>query len=99
MTKPDTCYWYCEVYSRLLWRTWEEEVFLFNPRTGNTHILNRLSNSILNACANSPLTIQDISRHLASDTPEFQSTGSDDLTNHLSQLAQLGLIECLSNKT
>ena len=96
MANQVICHWYCEVYSQLLWKTWEEEVFLFNPRTGNTHILNQLSNKILSACANSPLAMQDLLMRLTTETPEFQSVGTGDLENHLSQLAQLGLIECLS---
>ncbi|MCP4996648.1 MAG: HPr-rel-A system PqqD family peptide chaperone [Gammaproteobacteria bacterium] len=99
MANLANCHWYCGAYPLSLWRTWEGEVFLFNPISGNTHILNQLSNKILSVCANSPHTLQDILVHITKDTPEFQSVGTGDLADHLSQLAQLGLIECLSDKT
>ena len=82
--------WYSPHYDRLLWRTWEDELFLFNPRTGHTHVLNQLSGEILAICAREPISSDDLAARLtelAGETVDPQM-----LPGHLSQLEQLGLV-------
>ncbi len=86
--------WQCVVYSDLIARRWEDEVFLFNPHTGNTHILNDLGWQVLSACAKAPQSEQALLELLDNDLDEQSSEELDDaLDNHLDQLFRLGLVE------
>lgn len=85
-------------------RTWEGEVFLYNPLTTHTHILNELGWYVLCACSKAPVP-QDRLLDLVSENTVF-NTASDAaaesldreelaevLDNHLDQLSRLGLLE------
>ena len=39
--------WHCACYNQFHLREWEDESFLFNPASGDTHLLNALSMEIL----------------------------------------------------
>ncbi len=86
--------WQCDVYSDLIARRWEDEVFLFNPHTGNTHILNDLGWQVLSACAEAPQPEQVLRELLVNDLGDQSGEDLDAaLDAHLDQLFRLGLIE------
>ncbi len=86
--------WQCEVYRDLAVRRWEDEVFLFNPHTGNTHILNDLGWRVLSACADAPKSEQGLLELLVNDLGEQNRVElADALDDHLDQLFRLGLVE------
>ncbi len=87
-------FWRCEVFQDLMVRCWEDEVFLFNPHTGHTHILNDLAWRLLSACAeglqSEAVLIELMANELGEENREELS---DLLDGHLDQLMQLGLVE------
>ncbi|MGD2081621.1 MAG: HPr-rel-A system PqqD family peptide chaperone [Chromatiales bacterium] len=77
----------------LLWETWDDEHFVFNPRSGETHVLNELAGAMLRALAERPRTAAEL-------TAEFREglSGTDQDVEHavtalLAQLDQLGLVD------
>jgi PqqD family protein of HPr-rel-A system len=90
--------WYCEVFKLLLVRNWEDEFFLYNPRTTHTHILNALGWQVLCACAEAPVPqhqlLEELSQvvHGDSGNPDPEQL-AETLNAHLVQLSQLGLLE------
>ncbi len=86
--------WRCEVFNDLIVRHWESEVFLFNPHTGDTHILNDIAWQLLCACADesrSESALQDLlAVHIGAENGGELSEAVND---HMDQLMQLGLIE------
>jgi PqqD family protein of HPr-rel-A system len=88
-------YWHCEVFNLLSVRSWEGEVFLYNPLTTHTHILNELGWRVLEACAGAPLSLERLLETLAEDNPDHNHAEelSAVISSHLDQLAQLGLLE------
>jgi len=86
--------WRCEVFKDLITRCWEDELFLFNPHTGHTHILNDLAWRLLSACAEEPQSEQALLELLVSDLGEQNREElADALDDHLDHLMQLGLVE------
>jgi PqqD family protein of HPr-rel-A system len=96
--------WSCKVFGLLLMRTWEGEVFLYNPLTAHTHILNELGWQVLCACSKAPVP-QDRLLDLLNESAGFEATIdasaenldreklAEVLNNHLDQLSRLGLLE------
>jgi len=75
-------------------RCWEDEVFLFNSHTGNTHILNKLAWRLLSACSEEPQSEQVLFEMLVADFGgQNQEELAEALDDHLDQLQQLGLAE------
>ena len=76
------------------WAHWEDESVLFNPRGGQTHLLDALSTEALLALEEHPMDADELTRHLAS----LQGREPDDtlhlqVTDLLHQLRALGLVE------
>lgn len=69
-------------------------MFIFNPLTGHTHILNQLGWQLLVACAESPRTEAYLFKLMAasSDDPDQQQL-EESLLGHLGQLQQLDLLQ------
>jgi PqqD family protein of HPr-rel-A system len=86
--------WHCEVFDDLMVRHWESEVFLFNPHTGDTHILNDIAWRLLTACASRRQSETALLEALAVDLGGGdQEELSELLNDHIEQLLQLGLVE------
>ena len=98
--------WYCEAFQLLLVRHWEGEVFLYNPLTTQTHIVNELGWQVLRACASAPVDqdrlldqlFERIDEELGEETGEAghkpnRNELAEFLSTHLDQLSQLGLLE------
>jgi len=86
--------WSCPFYDTLLQETWEDEHFVLNPRSGETHVLNGLTAAILSALAEAPISLDELVERfgpaLGGATDEAPEQILDTL---LSQLDQLGLID------
>ena len=89
--------WRAHEPAGFVWETLGAEQFLFNPLSGQTHILNPLGALVLEA-----LSKQSLNTPQLLDLLEEQQSGADQqtlsqhLSNHLKQLEELGLIECVS---
>lgn len=60
-----------------LWVSWEQDHSLFNPETGDTHLLGDLPVAVLGLLQNKPSTLPELSRALARecdvpDNPQWQ---------------------------
>lgn len=49
----------------LSWRRWREEYVVFNPATGNTHVLDAIAGEILLLVERGPVAWQELRRHMA----------------------------------
>ena len=69
-------------------------MFLFNPHTGHTHILNSLALELLERCAETPLSGAALVQ-AASSAAQFEADEqfSSQVMQHIVQLEQLGLLE------
>jgi PqqD family protein of HPr-rel-A system len=75
-------------------RHWENEVFLFNPHTGDTHVLNDIAWRLLIACAEDSQSESDLLELFAKDAPGVtRGELSEALNDHMDQLMRLGLVE------
>jgi len=72
----------------------EHEVFVFNPLTGQTHILNRASWRMLSACADTPRSSGYLLALMAEKPDDLNEQQLEDsLQGHLGQLQQLELLQ------
>lgn len=72
---------------------WEDEIFLFNPGSGHTHLLNPVAAALLAELAQRPTDLATLVARFHDDDstldgPAFAAALSD----HLAQLALIGLI-------
>ncbi len=83
--------WHCPNYNQLRIRVWEEEYFVFNPNSGDTHLLNIVSMEILELLGTTGHTLDTLAEILLDqvDNPELMSRH---LRDHLEQLRELGLL-------
>ena len=80
-------------YPALLRETWEDEWFVFNPASGNTHVLNRLAMDILERIDRHSASLPELVRALIDEyRPEEPSRFAAHLEQHLRHLEELGLI-------
>lgn len=88
-----TPHWYCDNFPRLINRSWGEEVFVFNPLTGHTHILNQLAWELLTDCGEKPRTLECLLGSMGESSGDMTSEECEiSLRDHLEQLLQLDLI-------
>jgi PqqD family protein of HPr-rel-A system len=77
----------------LLWRSWDEEVIVFNQASGQTHLLDALSAAALRELEQHPRTLTELAGHLA----EQYGLGPVDLRERLIGICrrfdELGLAE------
>lgn len=86
--------WFCPSCRSLLWEVWEDEHFVLNPRSGETHVLNALAGEILRALAERPHPVSELAERFGGDLAEESVAGKEQIVFALiSQLDRLGLIE------
>lgn len=90
---PDTR-WKTSNYGDLLIEQWEDDVFLFNPASGHTHLLNPAAAALLAELSNGAADLATLCTRFhdpddALDADAFAAA----LDGHLKQLALIGLIE------
>ena len=89
--------WRCECFAQLLHRSLEHEVFVFNPLTGQTHILNQASWRLLSACGDTSRSNEYLLEVIVEQPDGLDKQQLDDsLQGHLGQLQQLELLQVTS---
>lgn len=85
--------WYCPCYDQFRVREWEEESFLFNPASGDTHLLNSLSMEILSLLQQNSLNADALLNRLSDAFASIDSSlNRDHLIEYLRQFEDMGLI-------
>jgi len=80
-----------------LHRSLEQELFVFNPLTGHTHILNQLSWQLLSACADTPRSHEYLFKLMLVESEGLdRQQPEESLEGHLGQLEQLGLLRTVA---
>ncbi|MBF0628810.1 MAG: HPr-rel-A system PqqD family peptide chaperone [Magnetococcales bacterium] len=86
--------WMVPAWPAMLWERFEDSFFLFNPLSGETHVLNEQARLILEQLGTRPATLEEILARQAS----VSSAGTDredparPFRDLLSELDRLGLI-------
>ena len=79
---------------QLLWRSWDEELVVFDPLSGDTHVLNPLAAEVLQVLESQAMDGEGLSQHLAL---AMDTQPNDTLRKHiqllLTKFVSLGLIE------
>lgn len=93
---PSAVRWATRNYPDLLMETWEDEIFLFNPRSGHTHLLNPVAAALLADLAEQPADLASLgARFHDPEGPLDLQTFTDALAQHLAQLQLIGLIRAI----
>jgi len=80
-------------FDRLLWQEWEGEFFLYDPRSGQTHILNGASALILGLLREECMDLNQIQRSMLQMLDPGESQWSrEHLRFHLAHLEDLLLL-------
>jgi PqqD family protein of HPr-rel-A system len=96
----DRIRWQTLNYPDLLREDWEDEWFLFNPASGNTHVLNRLAIDILDRIHIQSASLPELAQALIEEyCPDEPSRFTANLEQHLRHLDELGLITPLTPRT
>ena len=81
-----------------MWESWEEESIVFDPRSGQTHVLTAVAAEALLHLHATPRTEAELTQHLAN---EFNLETDDTLRQHvedmLNHFYELGLVEITHN--
>ncbi len=72
---------------------WNEEVVVFNHASGQTHLLDALSNRVLSAFEEQPWQLSDLAKALAAELAIPPSVMTDRLRDISSQFERLGLLD------
>ncbi|MCB1874744.1 MAG: HPr-rel-A system PqqD family peptide chaperone [Chromatiales bacterium] len=90
----DELLWTVPNWDELLQEQWEDETLLFNPASGQTHILNLVGITVLERLASRPSSVTDLAQGLLTTfAPDDRRVFLESLWQHLAQLDELGLIE------
>lgn len=89
----DELLWCVPNWDDLLQEQWEGETLLFNPASGQTHILNTVGITVLERLSSRPRTATDLAQGLLGIFSPVDERGFlESLWQHLAQLDALGLI-------
>lgn len=82
----------------LMWEMWESEYSLFNPASGETHLIDELTAEVLRRASDRPITVHDLATELA-NIIEIENTTAwqQRIAALLGQLEALGLVEPASD--
>lgn len=89
-TWPTWPRWYVPKECRLEWRQWGALHVVYNPASGNTHLLNGPPASILRSLETQPRSLDEL-KALVESLPE-RSHDSSDIDGLVAELDELGLI-------
>ncbi len=80
--------------SALLWRQWDDEYVVFNPSSGDTHVLNLVAAQALKFLERAEADATDLAEHVGAT---LNLNADDGLLQHMDQLIdqfdELGLVE------
>jgi PqqD family protein of HPr-rel-A system len=68
---------------QLLWRQWDGEYIVFNPASGDTHLLNTLAGQTLQCLERAPCTLATLTESVAS---ELELDANEELRQQLAKL-------------
>ena len=91
--------WYCPNYRELLIECWENEYFVFNPNSGDTHVLNVLAADILKALAEEAKSIPDLTGQMRTTGTLDRVSLTESVSVYLKHLDELGLVTPLYRET
>ena len=89
----DNTVWRLPPAVRLDRRAWGEEIVVFNLASGQTHLLDALSNTALAAFEDRPWTVAALARTLASDFAVAPPEMLDRLNTIVGEFERLGLLD------
>lgn len=78
--------WHALNFADLIYEHWDEEYLVFNPRSGDTHVLNQVAFTLLQGIAESPGNLHMLADRYLDDRAQI-----DTLAEHLDQLELIGL--------
>jgi len=82
---------------RLVWKSWGEEVIVFNVASGNTHLLSPVAAQALRILEQNPATIFELSNKLAgSASVDADEEFIEHVEKLITNLDELGLVEPVS---
>ncbi len=88
------CSWRVPAECNLSWRRWQDEFVVYDSASGNTHVLDLLSGSVLSALEIGPSTISSLVSGLQALFPEAdQNTLESQIARSLQALRRLELAE------
>ena len=87
---PRSSTWLVPKECRLEWRQWGTLHVVYNPASGNTHLLNGLPASILRSLETRPRSLDELEA-LVESLPE-RTDDSSDIEGLVAELDELGLI-------
>ena len=86
--------WETLFFSKISHRSWNDEHFIYNPITGNTHVLNDLSWICLEQLHLTASDSQSLLERLHKQFPDSKNELTLELLQqHLSQMLHMGLIK------
>jgi PqqD family protein of HPr-rel-A system len=93
MTSKEDIRWEVPERNELAWRVWDDELFVYNTASGQTHHLNRLAGEALRSIEAEPAQAHELVRRLANhfavaaESPSLQT-----IDRLIHELDELGLI-------
>ncbi len=78
---------------RLLWRSWDDEVIVYNVTSGQTHLLDAFSAAVLKKIEATPGTLEQLTAHFAESLETDPDAMSIRLVEITSRFSELGLAE------
>ncbi len=89
----DDVVWRLPPAVRLDRRAWDDEVVVFNHASGQTHLLDALSNTALAMFEDRPWAVRELAQALASDFAVAPPEMFDRLNTIVGEFARLGLLD------
>lgn len=89
----ESTYWRLPAGAELLWRSWGDEVVVFNSASGQTHLLDALSGAALKELEDYPKTITHLTNQMAEKFELDPETLSHRLAVICDRFDKLGLAE------
>ena len=83
--------WYLGRGVKRLWRSWDDEVIIYNVTSGQTHLLDECSTAVLEEIEATPATLDQLTGHFAEnlDTdPDALSLRMADICSRINELGR-----------
>ena len=78
---------------KLLWRSWDDEVVVYNVTSGQTHLLDAFSAAVLKEIEASPRTLEQLAGHFTESLDTDRDALAPRLAEITSRFRELGLTE------
>ncbi len=78
---------------KLLWRSWDDEVVVYNVTSGQTHLLDAFSAAVLKTIEATPGTLEQLTGHFAKSLETDRDALAPRLVEISSRFSELGLAE------